>query len=195
MTKKNISVRAERFYSAHHTLLRLAKHELEKAKVEDAGWVNTQFSAITFSALAIEAICNAVGERVIDNWIDFENCSPIAKVRLICEHLGIGYDASREPWGGFIWLCKTRNLIAHPKAESIEYEASMTKHEFDNMHQRNPVESNLEKRITLDKAQKSVATVEALLKLFCDKLTHKQKFGIEFDMWHSSATLQPDTIG
>ena len=193
MTKKNISVRTERFYSAHHTLLRLAKHELEKAEAEEAGWANSQFSAITFSALAIEAICNAVGERVIDNWGDFESCSPIAKVRLICEHLGTGYDASREPWGSFVSLCKTRNLIGHPKAEPIVYEAILTELEHKNMAYANAPESKLEKRMILDNAQKSVATVEKLIKLFCDKLTHEQKFGIEFDMWHLSATLQPDT--
>ena len=194
MNQRNVNVKTERFYSAHHTLLRLAKNELKKVEAKEPGWVNSQFSAITFSSLAIEAICNAVGERAIDNWSDFESCSPIAKTRLICEHLGIDYDSGKEPWGSFVWLCKTRNLIAHPKAEPIISEEVMSLTEHDNLGGTvDAPESKLEKRMTLENAKKSVATVETLIKAFCEKLTDEQKFGIEFDMWHSSATLQDDT--
>ena len=98
MIGKNYSVKTERFYSAHHVLLRIAKDNLSKAETKARGWSDWQFTAITLSSLAIEAICNAVGEKVIDNWSDFESCSPIAKARLICEHLDIDYDVSKEPW-------------------------------------------------------------------------------------------------
>ncbi len=192
MSSKNFSVKTQRFYSAHHTLLRIAKDNLRRAETEGKGCANWQFAAITLSSLAIEAICNAVGEKVVGNWSDFESCSPIAKTRLICEHLSINYDTSKEPWASFVWLCKTRNLIAHPKAEPIMYEAVITEQEHDSLEFRHAPKSKLEKRMTLSNAKKSVAVVDQLINLFCEKLTSEQKFGISGDMWHSSSTIQND---
>jgi hypothetical protein len=194
MNQKNFSVKTERFYSAHHVLLRIAKDNLKKAESKEKGWADWQFTAITLSSLAIEAICNAVGEKVIGNWSDFESCSPIAKTRLICEHLNINYDASKEPWGTVIWLCQTRNRIAHPKAEPIMYETVITEQEHDSPEFRHAPKSKLEKRMSLSNAKKSVAVVDQLIDLFCEKLTSEQKFGISGEMWHSSSTLQDNTI-
>lgn len=190
MSQRSFSVKTERFYSAHHTLLRIAKDNLKKAEIKEPGWFNNEFMAITLSSLAVEAICNAVGEKGISDWSDFESCSPIVKTRLICEHLSIDYDTSKEPWGSFIWLCKTRNLIAHPRAEPIMHEAVITELEHENQEYSDAPKSKLEKRITLDNAKKAVATVDKLIDLFCEKLTPEQKFGISGDMWHSSLTLQ-----
>ncbi|MEO6118061.1 MAG: hypothetical protein ABIP37_03210 [Methylotenera sp.] len=187
MNSKKISVKTERFYSAHHALLRIAKDNLHKAETKEPGWFDCQFTAIALSALAIEAVCNAVGEKVIDKWCDFESCSPIVKIRLICEHLSINYDAGKEPWASVIWLCKTRNLIAHPKAEHIKNEAVITEQEHQTQEYRSIPKSKLEKKITFDYAKKSIATIEKLIDLFCEKLTVEQKFGIVGDMWHSSS--------
>ena len=76
---KKLRRRQERHYSAHNTFIHIARLELDKAKVKDPGWFNSAFIAITFSALAIEALCNAVGERVISNWNDYERESPLKK--------------------------------------------------------------------------------------------------------------------
>ena len=193
MTVKKVNVKKERFYSTHHDLFRIAKYNLEQAEAQEDGYFDWQFITIIMCSLTVEAFCNAVGEKVIDNWKDFESCSPIAKTRLICEHLDVNYDDSRQPWGGLIWLSKTRNLIAHPKAEEIIDENEMTLQEHQNydreMH-RNAPKSKLENIVTLDNAKKSVATVKQLIELFCEKLTDEQRFGISSDMWSSSTTFQ-----
>lgn len=146
MIPKNFSVKTERFYSAHHSLFRIARDNLIRAETKEPGWFDSQFTAITLSSLAIEAICNAVGEKVIDKWSDFESCSPIVKTRLICEHLSISYDAGKEPWASVVWLCKTRNLIAHPKAEQIKYEAVITEQEHNSQEYRNVPKSKVRKK-------------------------------------------------
>ena len=194
MNQKNFNVKTERFYSAHHALLRIAKDNLGKAETKEPGWSDWQFTAITLSSLAIEAICNAVGEKVIDNWSDFESCSPIAKVRLICEHLDIDYDAGKEPWGSLIWLCKTRNLIAHPRAEPIKYEAVITERELESQEYRAAPKSRLEKRMTLSSAKKSIAVVDQMVSLFSKKLTAEQNFGIVGDMWSSFSSLHDSQV-
>jgi len=187
-----ISVKTERFYSAHHVLQRIAKDHLLKAQSKEPGWFDSLFISISLSSLAIEAICNAVGEKALDKWCDFESCSPIAKIRLICERLGIDYDGGIEPWGTIIWLSKTRNLISHPKAHHIKYEAIITLEEQQNQSYRNMPKSKLELQITPTNAKKSVEAVDKLVELFCTKLTLDQKFGIVGDMWHSSAKVHTD---
>ena len=42
-------------------------------------------AAITLLSLSIEAMANTIGHLVIPDFKDFENSSPIAKVRIICE--------------------------------------------------------------------------------------------------------------
>ncbi len=188
MNPKKISIKTERFYSAHHVLLRIAKHNLLEAETKKPGWADCQFSAITLSSLAIEAFCNAVGEKVIQNWSDFESCNPMAKTRLICEHLSINYDNSKAPWVSVLWLSKMRNRIAHPKAEPILHEALISEQEHRTQKFRDAPKSRLEKEATLGNAKKSIAAVNKMIALICEKLTPEQNFGISGDMWSSSAT-------
>ena len=138
--------------------------------------------------MAIEAVCNAVGKKVINHWDDFETCNPKAKTRLICEHLCIDYDAIKEPWRTIVWLCKIRNNVAHPKAEPIITEALISEQQRNSENFRNSPESKLEKDMTLSNAKKSVAAVGSLIDLFSEKLTPEQNFGISGDMWHHTTT-------
>ena len=191
MSSKKISVKTERFYSAHHALLRIARDNLTKAETKEPGWFDWQFSTITFSSLAIEAFCNAFGEKVIRNWNDFESCSPKVKLRLICEHLDISYDSSKEPWLDVLWLLKIRNLIAHPKAEPLKSQTVMSQEDHAKQHRSFP-KSKLESEFTLKNAQKSVWAVNQLIELFCAELTSEQNFGIVGDMSSSVSTLHDD---
>lgn len=189
MNSRKFSVKTERFYSAHHALLRIAKDNLTKAETKEPGWFDSQFTAIVFSSLAIEALSNAVGGLAINKWNGFESCSPIAKTRLVCEYLNIDYGNSKEPWRTVIWLLKTRNLIAHPKTELITNEAVIFQQELDSQKYRSLPKLKFEKRITLENAKRSVDTVNEMVSLFCEKLIPKQNFGVISDMWHSSAKL------
>ena len=190
MGTKKFRINAKRFYSAHHTLLRIAKYSLVEAEAKEARQADWEFSAITLSSLAIEAFCNAVGERVIDNWSDFESCNPMAKIRLISEHLNINYDSSEAPWDSVVWLSKMRNRIVHPKAEPILYQAVISEQEHREraLKSTDAPKSRLEKEITLDNAIKSIEAVNTMIALICEKLTPEQKHGISDDTWGGSVT-------
>ncbi|MEZ0331328.1 MAG: hypothetical protein ACAH07_07370 [Methylophilaceae bacterium] len=187
MNSKSFFVKTDRFYSAHHALLRIAEDNLLKATTKEPGWFDSQFTSIALSSLIIEAFCNAVGQKVVNKWTDFESASPLAKLRLICEHLDIDYDTSIEPWSSLVWLIKIRNLIAHPKAEPIKHEAVISEKEYAKQRYRDIPKSKLEKEITLGNARKSLRAVNQMIDLFCEKLTPEQNFGISGNMWSSSA--------
>lgn len=188
--QKIIEVQSERFYSAHHALLRIARHSLDSAKKKESGWADDELLAITLSALAIEAICNAVGERAVSGWGDFESCSPTAKLRIVCTRLNIDYDSSREPWATLRWLSKFRNLVAHPKAETLAESKLVSEQEHEQGAHRTAPKSKLENLVTLKNAENSIKAVDAALSLFCEKLSAEDRFGISGDMWSHSSRVQ-----
>jgi hypothetical protein len=188
--RETIEVQSERFYSEHHRLLRIARHSLDNAKKKEPGWADDEFLAITLSALAIEAICNAVGEKAVSGWGDFESCNPTAKARIVCTHLHIEYDSSREPWTTLRWLSKFRNLVAHPKAEMIAESKVVSEQEHEQGTHRTVPKSKLEKLVTLQNAENAIKAVDAAFSLFCEKLSVEDSFGISGDMWSVSSQRQ-----
>ncbi|MCK4790982.1 MAG: hypothetical protein KAV87_45035 [Desulfobacteraceae bacterium] len=129
--REKISVSKERPFSAHHMLLGAARAAIEDAESKRPGWFYSELMAITMSGLAIEALCNAVGERVIDNWNDFESSSPKAKVRVICKELDIEYKSEKEPWSSVVWLSKIRNDLAHAKPQLVNESYIWIREEYE----------------------------------------------------------------
>src|SRR5579862_7588166 len=101
--------REERNFSAHHILYHAATRANDAGKSEVRGSLYQHLAVMTFSSMAIEAFSNAVGERVISGWDDYEGLPPNAKLRLLSDKLGIEYNKGTEPWGSAIWLFKFRN--------------------------------------------------------------------------------------
>ena len=178
----------ERHYSAHNTLLHIALIELEGAKSGTVGQFNHAFIAITFSALAIEALANAVGDRVVPEWKDFENASPFAKVRLLAEKLGVPYSAAEEPWAAIRWLCKFRNQVAHAKPERVTREEVVSQHEHETRRYSAPP-SKLESQVTEGNARRAVKAVEALKYALSERIPAGERFGLSSDGWSSSTKL------
>lgn len=187
MSQDKIEVHKKRFYSAHHTLVRIASDSLTRAEIKDPGYGHHEFVAISFSALAIEAICNAVGERATNHWQDYESCSPQAKLRIICRHLNLDYKGESEPWSSALWLSSFRNKIAHPKAEDISQKFEVTGWDESNQEHRGAPKSALEREININNARRSVTAVKKILELFSGALPMEKQFGISTDMWATSA--------
>ena len=176
----------ERYYTAHHTLIRIARDSVDRAKRKEPGWADDQFVAVSFCAFAIEAIANAVGEVVFDEWAKYETEPPISKVTVLCETLGIDFDKSVDPWCTLVWLSRFRNDIAHPKPERLFVQKSMARKEYEKERIPDPPQSKLEKRCTYGHAKRSLNAVDRLLEILGEKLTDGQRFGITGDMWTGS---------
>jgi len=177
-----ISAKRERPYSAHHMLLGAARVALEDAEKKEPGWYYSALMAMTMSAIAIEALCNAVGDRVIKNWADFESSSPKAKLRIICEELSIEYDSGKEPWSSIVWLCRIRNDLAHAKPKLLSEDYNWSREEYERKNGIKP-ESKLEKSITFGNAKRAYEQVSDLKYLLCKKIPAGKSFGLYADMW------------
>lgn len=175
----------ERHFSAHHTLLRVARIELDRAKLKESGWFDSIFVVLTFSALAIEAITNAFGERVIADWKDFESASPNAKVRLLAERLEIEYSQKGHPWETIRWLGRFRNSVAHAKPEHVVHDQCITEKEA-NQRATDPPKSKLERDVTIANAKRALDAVNLLKAMYCEKVSDEDRFGLDADGWSTS---------
>jgi hypothetical protein len=171
-------------------LIGAARAALDDAQDKRPGWFYSELTAITMSALALEAICNSVGERVVEEWKDFESCSPLAKMRLLCQHLDLTFDRTKEPWASAIWLGKFRNQIAHAKPELIQESQVVTRAQYDKKPRTEPL-SKLEKCVTTGNARRSVQAAEAVKDLFCSKVQPDDALGLYSDSWFHSASAHP----
>lgn len=177
---KKFRVQREREFKPHHILIGTATMALESAETRTPGWTYYELTAITFSALALEAITNSFGERLIPRWCDFESSSPIAKLRVICARLGMDPDFEREPWNVAAWLMKFRNKVAHARPESIRYDRTLSEKELAKIRFEFP-SSKMEMEISLQNAKRAVAAIDQILELFYPKLNRDDRIHLYHD--------------
>ncbi|WIL21378.1 hypothetical protein [Geothrix sp.] len=181
----------ERPFSAHHMLISTAFRACEAAEQKSPGYMYNMLVAITFSSLAVESLCNTIGERIILDWQDFESGSPIAKLRLLTKHLNIEFTKESEPWVSARWLIKFRNQIAHAKPENVVEEVTLTQEQHDKRLFDMP-ESKLEKQVTLANAKRAVETVIQIKTILTQAIPPEDAFGLYVDGWSGSTELFPD---
>lgn len=181
----------ERSFSAHHMLIRVASRANDRAKKREPGWMYEELTAMTFSALAIEALCNAIGDRVFADWKDFESASPNAKLRLLADRLGLKYSKDVEPWATARWLVKFRNLIAHAKPELLVEEKIITEQDYDERLFDAP-KAKLEKWINSPNADRAVCGAEEIKELLIRGMPPQDALGLAADAWSGTTSLHGD---
>ncbi len=182
-----VRVQRDRDFAPHHILLGSANMALESAENKEPGWLYHELIAITFSALALEALTNAFGERLVERWKDFESASPIAKVRMLAQKLEIEVNFAEEPWSAVLWLVKFRNSVAHAKPEAVKFDEIMTREEFEARRREYP-KSKFELGISTANARRAVNTVESILDSFCEKVPPEDLRGLICDSFSGTAS-------
>jgi len=183
---KTLRVRKERHYSAHHAFLNIAWRALKAAEQEEGHRPHHILICMTFCALALEALANAFGERFDDDWEVFERTSPVARVRILCSTLGIGWDKQQEPFATVVWLAKFRNKVAHAHPQIVKTESVMTQDKYDEQRDEWP-SSGLENYLTIENARRSMDQVHALLRLLIHKTPIEKWRGLVADGFTSSS--------
>lgn len=181
----------EREFFAHHGILLAALKAIEQAEATELGRFNQCLAAITMTAVAVEALANAVGSRVVDklNWASWERRPTHDKIDDLVSRLGILKDTAKEPWTSLRDLAALREGIVHAKPEQIRCVRKLPKAAVDKeVHMKRP-ESSLERQITLGNAQRFYRAVTDLKGLFADALGESKRYGIYADMYHGSISM------
>lgn len=163
---------------------------LESAEEKKPGYSYYQMIAITFAALAIESLGNSFGKQFIERWDDFETASPIAKLRIVCQHLNIKINFNKKPWSTVLWLITFRNKIAHARSEMINFDEEMTDNKFDKIRYDFPL-SKFEKELSLPNAKRAVSSIKIIKEMLLKRLSEEDKDigNFELDGYQGSASL------
>jgi hypothetical protein len=184
-------VRERRHFSAHHMFLQTAKSAMERAEKDQYERQNSLLTVMVMCSLFVEAMCNAVGSRIVNGWADYDRLSPWGKARLICAQLGAEFDPGKEPLQSLRWLLKFRNDFAHAKPEVVETDRVLTADEVDDMHRGRtswtPI-SKLEGQLSVEVAARAVRTAEKFKQLLVESLDFNSSQGIDGDGWSGSIT-------
>jgi hypothetical protein len=173
----------ERHYCPHHILINAAYTALEDARSKKPGYADYELMCITFCSLALEALGNSFGEKLIPRWInDFESASPAAKIRLVCQRINITPDFGSEPWQTATWLIRFRNRVAHAKPKRIREDSIVTREEREKMRFQVP-QSELEKEISLENAEKAFKCVDGIHEMWCAQIPMKDMENLLGDGW------------
>jgi hypothetical protein len=178
----------EREFFAHHMLLRAGNTNLNEATKSVVGRFDRCLATMVFSALAVEALANAVGSRIVSNWATFERLKPSEKIDTLLQSLNIMRDARKPPWPALRFLAGFRNDIAHPKPEQLAKVRVLPESVFDTTFPDAPL-SKLEREITLGNARRVLEAVQVLKGLLTDAMPAKQRFGIYADASSGRARL------
>lgn len=173
----------ERLFSAHHMMLNSAYMAVEAAENKKEGWLYPELIAITFSALAVEAMANAIGLATVDRWDEFESASPLAKIRIIGLHLHIDESRiSKQLRDDLCWLIGIRNTIAHAKPEPISSNRIIERRAFQSI-KLEPPSSELELELTPGNARRAWKTAQDLLQMLCERVPPEKSAGLLGDMF------------
>jgi hypothetical protein len=116
-------VTKKRIFFPYSIYLDTAEHFYAEVKrKEHESWYDLM-ACMTTTAFSVEAILNTFGHIAIKDFGDFESCSPLAKMRILCEELKIEFNKSRSPFNSIVKLLKLRNKFAHPKFKILWFES------------------------------------------------------------------------
>ena len=177
----------ERTFFAHHMLLHAAEIQIAAAEGGEANRFNNCLSALVLISLAVEALANAVGSRVTDDWPAFESLAPHEKVELLATKLSIARDPGKEPWTTLQYLHGFRNDIAHPKPDPVLESRVLPAVGLAKTAFNKPL-SRLEREITVGNAKRAFKAITDLKCQLTDAMPESARFGIYVDMWHGSTT-------
>ena len=187
-SEKTLVRTQERYFCPHHLLLcaanrsQTAAQSLSSEGGRSPGFFFDNLATITFSAFAIEAMCNAFGERLIADWKTHEWKSPVDKLSLVANAAKAPYDSKVEPWASAEWLFELRNKIAHAKPKKLNTVEYLTPqqaraHDFKVVFPKSP----LERRISDNNAQRALNVAERIRDILGSKLSHDLRFELAID--------------
>jgi hypothetical protein len=143
---------------------------------------------MTFSALALEAVVNTFGSRLVPNWDRFERETPLCKLRVVTKTLGIDLRFDRKPWLGANWLVDFRKIVVHARPRTLNVDEVVSKTDADKNWMEYP-KSALEMEINEANATKAVKVIDDVLELLASKTPRKELLGLLVDGFTGSTSV------
>jgi hypothetical protein len=92
---------------------------LERGEAEAKGSSWVYMSSLLLTAFTLEAYLNHIGQQLFTSWATLEVLSPLGKLEVVCEKLGLSFPADQRPRQSIDELFRFRNALAHGKTVTI----------------------------------------------------------------------------
>ena len=169
--------------------MRHASHViLDKAEKDSEGSFYLFMASLIFSAFTMEAYLNHLGQHIFKCWDDLGRNSPVAKLNLITEELGIEKDYGKSPYQTFLELFHFRNSVAHGKSTIIKSDKIVEFHDVIQGEMKF-LETPWEEYCTSENAKKALADIEIIVKQLHEASGIKDEFPFRFGMQSTLTTL------
>jgi hypothetical protein len=159
-----VQVMQERKVITYADFWRTSEVLLERAQAEPRGSYYLILGSLTFSAFALEAFLNHLGESVFESWSELESINPRAKVNVICEHIGVKPNWGAQPWQIVPEIVGFRNKIAHGKNAMLKFESVVPQDQYEEVR-RQFLSADWQKYATEKNAVRVRAALEELFEL------------------------------
>ena len=194
MAKRKANVSKERQVITYVELWHASHVMLEKAQKDQEGSFYPVMASLVFTAFMMEAYLNHVGPRLFECWDDLEQwLSPLSKLSLIAEKLGVKKDKGRRPYQTVSKVFKFRNSLAHGKSRALKTDNKIrvVDETFDRyMHES--LKTEWESYCRQDNANRALVDTEAIIREFHKRAGIPPDFPFSFGMHEASATLLPE---
>ena len=166
MGKRKAKVSKERQVNTYSEMLHASYVILEKVKEAPAGSYYQLMASLIFSAFALEAFLNHIGQNIFKCWEDLEKLSPSGKLNLIAEKLEIEKDDGKRPFQTVIELLRFRNEVAHGKTVYLKSEDQITvvDDKFD-QHMQESLQTPWQQYCSLKNAERAREDVEEICRI------------------------------
>ena len=113
----------------------MSQYFLDEKDDENKSEYNNSTASIVFSAFALEAFLNHVGEQLINCWQDNikKSLNVEGKLALICENINVEVNYGIEHFQSFRTTFRFGNVMAHSNTESLSIQNSKHFLEVGNM--------------------------------------------------------------
>lgn len=176
----------------HVYLLSAGWDAVEKGEQIEEGSAYSFLACMLFTAFALEAYLNEVGNEKVDCWKEIERYkSPKDKLSLLCKLENYKPDLSKRPFQTFINAFKFRDLVVHAKPEKIE------RKEIKFAESGRPIlpDSQWLERCTVTNAKIYIEDAEQIVKLLHQELDVKTIPFLSAERttwWRSNVDLEND---
>jgi len=194
MAKRKAKVSKERQVNTYVELWHASHVMLEKAKKDQDGSFYHVMANLIFTAFMMEAYLNHVGLQIFKCWDDLERLSPLSKLNLIAEKLGVKKDEGERPYQTVTEVFKFRNTLAHGKSIFLKSnkEIPFVDETFDRYMYKS-LKTEWENYCTQNNANRALEDTEAIIKEFHERSAMPPPdFPFSFGIQEASATLLPE---
>jgi hypothetical protein len=191
--KPKVVVHKERSVHTYSELWHASRCVLESGLEQPKGSTWQFLSSIVLTAFTLEAYLNHVGARTFDCWKHLDRLSPLSKLELLCETLGVKFEdgPGARPLQTVAKLLDFRNTIAHGRSEEIKGkpEVRLADDRLDAYLGQQPLTSWERPIQNADFALRAREDVEAVLTKLQEARTDEKEYLFTFGMGAHGATL------